>query len=405
MPQPAYSGAAVLSMGFRPFFLLAGLIATAAIPLWLLIYTGRIALSGPFAPLDWHIHEMLFGYTSAVVAGFLFTAVPNWTGRMPARGRPLALLAALWLAGRLAVAGLLGLGPLPVMLIDGAFLVAIGGMIGIEITAGRNWKNLKVLVPVTLYAGANLAFHLEALAGDSTAPARRAGFAVLILLVMLIGGRILPSFTRNWLAARGARRLPVPANRFDTLCLAAGALALLLWTARPESPATGAALLLAAALHVLRLIRWRGTASWRSPLLLMLHLAYAALPLGLAATACAGFGLAAPMIGFHILGIAAIGGMTLAVMMRAAMGHTGRPLEAGPLLTLAFAFIPAAALVRVLAGTSVPALALAGLLWTAGFALFCLKVGPWLLTARAGRRTAKRPAPARGPGANSARRT
>ncbi|MFC2967925.1 NnrS family protein [Acidimangrovimonas pyrenivorans] len=386
IPRLTYSGPALFSMGFRPFFLLAGLFAAIAVPLWLAMFTGAVTLRGPFDPVDWHIHEMLFGYTAAVIAGFLFTAVPNWTGRMPARGVPLALLAALWLAGRLAVAGVLGLDPVAVAVIDSAFLLAIGAMIGIEIVAGRNWRNLKVLVPVTLYAATNIAFHLGALSGAGTEGSRRAAFAVILFLVMLIGGRIIPSFTRNWLAAQRAARMPVPVNRFDGISLAVAAAGLLLWVAGPDSVATGVTLLAAAGLQLVRLSRWRGLAAWRSPLLLMLHLAYAALPVGLAVTGLAAFGLASPVAGYHLLGIGAIGGMTLAVMMRAAMGHTGRPLVAGRLLSLAFLLVLGAALIRVLAADTMGGLVLAAALWTAGFALFSLKVGPWLVTQRAGRK-------------------
>ena len=391
-PRLGYSGPALFSMGFRPFFLLAGLFAAGAVPLWIAVFTGEVTLAGPFAPIDWHVHEMLFGYTAAVIAGFLFTAVPNWTGRMPARGIPLALLAALWLAGRLAVAGMLGLGPVAVMLIDSAFLLAIGIMIGIEIVAGRNWRNLKVLVPVTLYAAANIAFHLGALTGMGTGLPRRAGFAVTLFLVMLIGGRIIPSFTRNWLSAQRTPRMPVPFDRFDGASLAAAAASLLLWMIWPESTVAGVTLLAASSLHLVRLSRWRGIAVWRSPLLLMLHMAYAALPVGLAVTGLAAFGLASPVAGYHLLGIGAIGGMTLAVMMRAAMGHTGRPLVAGRLLTFAFVLVIGAALTRALTGNSLSGLELAAALWASGFALFSIKVGPWLATANASR---KRPS---GPG-------
>ena len=392
IPRLAYFGPALFSMGFRPFFLLAGLFAAIAVPLWLAVFTGAVTLAGPFDPVDWHIHEMLFGYTAAVIAGFLFTAVPNWTGRMPARGAPLAALAALWLAGRLAVAGVLGLRPMAVMAIDGAFLVAIGAMIGIEIVAGRNWRNLKVLVPVTLYAAANIAFHLGALTGVGTEVPRRAGFAVTLFLVMLIGGRIIPSFTRNWLAAQRVARMPVGANRFDAVSLAVAAMGLLLWVVWPESAATGLALSAAAVLHLVRVSRWRGLAVWRSPLLLMLHLAYAVLPVGLAATGLAAFGMASPVAGFHLLGIGAIGGMTIAVMMRAAMGHTGRSLVADPLLVLAFVLVMAAAFARVVAGSSLGGLDVTAGLWTAGFGLFSLRVGPWLAAPSVSR---KRPS---GPG-------
>ncbi|KFE36552.1 NnrS family protein [Thioclava atlantica] len=386
IPRLAYFGPVLFSMGFRPFFLLAGLFAAFAVPLWLAVFSGMVTLAGPFDPVDWHIHEMLFGYAAAVIAGFLFTAVPNWTGRMPARGTPLALLAVLWLAGRLAVAGALGLGPVPVMITDSAFLLAIGAMIGIEIVAGRNWRNLKVLVPVTLYSAANIAFHLGALTGAGTEVPRRAGFAVILFLVMLIGGRIIPSFTRNWLAAQQVARMPVPVSRFDGISLTVAAAGLLLWVIRPEGAMSGMTLLAVTGLQLIRLSRWRGIAVRRSPLLLMLHLAYAALAIGLAVTGLAAFGLASPVAGYHLLGIGAIGGMTLAVMMRAAMGHTGRPLVAGRLLSLAFLLVLGAALVRVLAADTMGGLDLAAALWTAGFALFSLRVGPWLITQHAGRK-------------------
>lgn len=242
------------------------------------------------------------------------------------------------------------------------------------------------MVPVTLYGGANLWFHLGAMTGAGTGAPRRAGFAVVVLLIALIGGRIIPSFTRNWLAARGTARLPVPVSRFDGISIGVTAAALALWVAQPEGWATGATLVGAAGLQAVRLGRWRGGPSWRSPLLLMLHLAYGMLALGLAATGLGALGLVAPLVGYHLLGIGAVAGMTLAVMMRAAMGHTGRPLVAGRTLALAFALLPVAAALRVLAGSSAPLLLASGAVWTLGFGLFCLRVGPWLLTERAGLR-------------------
>ena len=396
-PRLTYSGPALFSMGFRPFFLLAGLQAAIVVPLWLAVFRGSLTLPTAYDPIDWHVHEMLFGYTGAVVAGFLFTAVPNWTGRMPARGWQLALLAALWLAGRLAMAGVLGLGPMAVVVLDCAFLLAIADMIGVEIVAGRNWRNLRVLVPVTLLALANIAFHICAAGGFDTGGPIRAGFALVVVLILLIGGRIIPSFTRNWLAARHAPRLPVPMNRFDALCLAAALPGLASWVIWPESWASAVQLFLLAGLHAARLSRWCGLATWRSPLLAMLHLAYGALVLGLVATALAAAGYLSPAAGFHLMGIGGIGGMTVAVMMRAAAGHTGRVLEAGPWLTLAFGLVLAAALVRSLAGGMAFGLDLAAAFWTAAFLIFLWRVGPWLLLPSARR---KRPsAPAQEPSA------
>ncbi|QAX30609.1 NnrS family protein [Leisingera sp. NJS204] len=383
-----YSGPVLFSFGFRPFFLGACLFALLAIPAWLLIWQGTLEYSGPFLPTDWHIHEMIFGYGAAVVAGFLFTAVPNWTGRMPARGWPLALLSGLWLLGRIAAAGWLGLSALGVMVADCAFLAAVVVMIAREIIAGENWRNLKVLVPITLLGLANACFHIEAMTEGAADISRRLGIAVLIFLIMLIGGRIIPSFTRNWLAKNGAEKMPVPFGKFDAVTLASGAAALLAWTAAPWAAVSGVLLLAAGLLHVLRLARWCGLASLGEPLLFMLHAAYALVPAGLIAAAAVPFGLLEPAAAAHILGIGAVGGMTLAVMMRATMGHSGRPLVAGPALTAAFALVIASASLRVAGSTELAAgwtgITVSGGLWTAGFALMVLKTGPWLATRSAG---------------------
>ena len=175
---------------------------------------------------------------------------------------------------------------------------------------------------------------------------QRLGIAVVVFLITLIGGRIIPSFTRNWLNKRGATALPTPFNRFDAICIGAGGITLLLWASGMQNAVTSAVLLIAGILHAARLTRWQGHQTWRSPILLMLHIAYGFIPLGLIALA-----VAAPVVGLHLLGVGAIGGMTLAVMMRATMGHTGRDLTAGGLLTAAFALLITAALIRSLAGT------------------------------------------------------
>ncbi|WP_422027043.1 NnrS family protein [Roseovarius sp.] len=389
-----YRGPALFSYGFRPFFFCAGIFAFAAIPAWWLVWRGEVGIGGHFAPTDWHVHEMIFGYGSAVVAGFLFTAVPNWTGRMPTRGWPLAALLALWLAGRAAVAGLVPAGPVGVVLTDQAFLLAVAAMVAREIVAGRNWKNLKVLVPVSLLWGANILFHVEALTQGVSETGRRLGIALLIFLIILIGGRIVPSFTRNWLAQRGAARLPVAFNRFDGICILAGVGALACWVIAPFHVATVPLGGLAAVLHVIRLGRWRGQDSWRSPLLLMLHVAYLMVPLGFAAIGVGAAGLVGPAVGAHVLGIGAIGGMTLAVMMRATMGHTGRALVAGAGLSWAFALICGAAVVRAVAGHvavgGVDGIDLSAALWTLAFGIYLWRVAPWLVGPKVARKAASR---------------
>ncbi len=390
--RASHEGPALFSYGFRPFFLAATLFGLGVVPVWLMVWRGDLALGGPFAPRDWHVHEMIFGYGAAVVAGFLFTAVPNWTGRMPTRGWPLAALLAIWVAGRLSVAGVIPLSPFTVMALDTAFLVAVAAMIAREIVAGANWRNLKVLVPVSLLACANAGFHLEALHRGLAETGARAGIALLIFLVMLIGGRIVPSFTRNWLARTGSPSRPAAFGRFDMAALAWGAVALVLWVLRPESAISGTFLALAAALHLFRCLRWLGMLTLASPLLTMLHVAYGFIPVGLGAAALAAFGLADMATAPHLLGIGAIGGMTVAVMMRATMGHTGRNLVSGPMLNLAFLAVAAAAVARV-AGASELLPGLDGIhvatgLWTFGYALAVRRLAPWLV---APKRTRKAP--------------
>ncbi len=390
-----YQGPALFSYGFRPFFLFAGLFAVAVIPIWWLIWRGEISISGHLAPTDWHIHEMIFGYGAAVVAGFLFTAVPNWTGRMPTRGWPLAVLLALWLAGRAAVAGLLPVGPVGAAIIDQMFLLAVAAMIAREIVAGRNWKNLKVLVPVSLLWGANILFHVEALTQGVSDIGRRLGIALLVFLIMLIGGRIVPSFTRNWLAQRRSERMPIGFNRFDGVCILIGAGALVCWVIAPFHAASVLAGSAAALLHLMRLLRWRGLATWRSPLLLMLHVAYLMVPLGFASIGAGAAGLVGPAVSAHVLGIGAVAGMTLAVMMRATMGHTGRPLVAGPWLTSAFALICGATVARV-AGQGVVVGSFDGIdfatgIWTMAFIAYLWRVAPWLLGPKVGRKPVSKP--------------
>lgn len=373
-----YTGPAVFSYGFRPFFLAAALFATGIIPVWMAVFSGLIEFEPAFAPVDWHIHEMLFGYAAAVVAGFLFTAIPNWTGRMPVRGWPLALLLGLWVLGRLAMSGVLAVDGLTVMLLDCAFLAAIVAMISIEIIAGKNWRNLVVVVPVSVLLLANMVFHLEVHATGTSDIGRRMSIGVIVFLIMLIGGRVIPSFTRNWLVKTGSDVRPVPFNRFDKVCLLGGAAALLAWIAAPEARLTPYVLLLGALLHLGRLTRWRGAATWRSPLLIMLHVAYGFLPVGLVALAVIG-----ASEGEHLLGIGAIGSMTMAVMMRAIMGHTGRELVAGVWLSVAFVLVVLAALMRVFLGDvevfGVSGLWIAAGLWTLGFGGFSVRAGPWLI--------------------------
>ena len=384
--ERAWGGHAVFSGGFRPFFLSASVFAVLAVALWLANLLGFDSLNTALAPVEWHKHEMLFGYTSAVVAGFLFTAVPNWTGRLPVVGRPLIAIYMLWLAGRLVM--LLGEG-LPYAVtatIDAAFLPTLGAVIAREIIAGKNWRNLRVLAPVFGFALANIWFHLDVDTGGTGAAPVRLGFSAILILLMLIGGRIVPSFTRNWLARRGPGKMPVPFNRFDTAVIVGSAFSLILWVFI-DVQVLGALFAILAVLHFIRLSRWAGLRTISNPLLLVLHVFYAFVPIGFL-TLTVGMLFQYPafnIAALHVFGIGAAGGMTLAVMVRASLGHTGRTLASDRILNIAMAAVGLSMLLRVI-GAIWPAYdwAITGsaISWMTAFGLFAFRVGPWLIAPR-----------------------
>jgi uncharacterized protein involved in response to NO len=381
----AFTGPALFSFGFRPFFLGAGIWSALALPLWLWAYMG----GGPATfDRDWHVHEMLFGYLAAVAAGFLLTAVPNWTGRMPVIGAPLAGLFALWLAGRVAML-LIGHAPVAAASVDAAFLIAFAAVIWREVATGRNWRNLPVCLMVSVLAAANVAFHARWAALDAGPIAERAALAAMAGLIALIGGRITPSFTRNWLMQRKAAREPAPFGLIDRLGLGACVAGLVLWILVPLAAASGAALALAGAGLLARLARWRTADTLSEPLVWSLHLGYGWL--GLALLLIGGSVLAPDVVprtaGIHALTAGAAGVMTLAVMTRATLGHTGRARQADRATLVLYLLINAAAVVRVaapfLGELQFAALAAAGALWSAAFAVFVAAYGPMLASPRA----------------------
>ncbi|HXF89702.1 MAG TPA: NnrS family protein [Xanthobacteraceae bacterium] len=377
-----YSGPAFLSYGFRPFFLGGAAWAALAVLLWLPLYFGEFALPTAVRPHDWHVHEMLYGYVAAVIAGFLLTAIPNWTGRLPVNGTPLAALFALWLGGRLAVMLSAKIGPALAATIDVTFLVALAAVALREIVAGRNWRNLRVLAVIGLLIAGNVTFHLETAWRGYSEYGARIGLAAIIFLITLIGGRIVPSFTRNWLARRPPGRLPAPFGRFDGLCMAVGAVALAGWIAAAEHQVTGLLLVAAGLLHAARLARWAGERTTSDRLVLVLHVGYAFVPLGFLLAGSAVFWSAVPPgAAIHAWGAGAIATMTLAVMTRASLGHTGRPLAATPGTQLIYGLVVAAALLRIVAAFE-PSLFLyhaAAFAWIAAFGGFVVSYGPLLI--------------------------
>ncbi|MGE0241022.1 MAG: NnrS family protein [Parvibaculaceae bacterium] len=378
---------AILSYGFRPFFLVGALHAGLTILFWLPLLRGRLELLSLFAPVDWHAHEMLYGYLPAVMTGFLLTAIPNWTGRLPVQGLPLLGLVALWLMGRLAVLFSAEIGWLAAAAVDGAFLLAVVAVAAREIVAGRNWRNLKVLAPVAVLCAANILFHWEAHHWGVADIGRRLGLGAAILLIMIIGGRIIPSFTHNWLARANPGRLPVSFNRYDMTAIALTAAALTAWTFLPTRPASGILLVVAGAANIFRLMRWAGDRTWRDPLVLILHVAYGFVPVGLLLAGLAALApdTVPPAAGIHAFGAGAIGAMTLAVMTRATLGHTGRMLNAGAGGAAIFVSVLLAVLLR-LAAVCFPAagflIDLSAMAWALAFLGYAIRFGGMLLRPR-----------------------
>jgi uncharacterized protein involved in response to NO len=381
-----YRGPALLSYGFRPFFLLGAVYAGLAILAWLPMFNGELELSTAFGPIDWHVHEMLYGYVPAVVTGFLLTAIPNWTGRLPIQGVPLLTLVAVWLAGRVAVTFSAEIGWLPAAIVDVAFLALVVAAAAREIVAGKNWRNLRVVGLVTLLLAGNIAFHLEAHFDGSAEYGARIGIAATVLLIVVIGGRIIPSFTRNWLARENPGRLPAPFGRFDVVVILLSTVALALWTALPSGKITAAALAVTGALHIVRLARWAGDRTWRDRLVLILHVGYGFVPLGFLLAGAAAIDLVPADTGTHAWMVGAAGTMTLAVMTRASLGHTGSALNASAMTQAIYAAVVIAALARICSSLE-PAwsdqlLHVAVFAWVAAFFGFATSYGPLLVSAR-----------------------
>ncbi len=386
----------VFSVGLRPFFLLAGLSGALSMLAWLCWLDGDTALLG-FGPgaaagisaVAWHGHEMIFGFAAAVICGFMLTAIPNWTASQPLSGAPLAALAALWLAGRV-VMWLPGLVP-PVLaaLVDLAFLPALAGCAAVPLIRARALRNMIFLVLLAVLFAANSMFHLEAtglVAGDDLARTGiLLGVNLIVLLITIVGGRIIPAFTGNWLRANGIDAPIRPAGRLDVLTIAATALFLIAELALPGSRTVGGIALIACLLHLARMTGWQGHRTLGSPIMWVLHLGYSWLVVGFALKAAALLtGALPPSAAMHALTAGAVGTMTLAVMSRAALGHTGRQLRVAPAIAVAYLLVSLATLGRVagsmlLPDTGAVPMLVSGALWTLAFAIFTVIYTPILL--------------------------
>jgi uncharacterized protein involved in response to NO len=372
-PEPA-SPAAVLALGFRPFFLAAALQAALWIPFWLISLSGTIALG---LDAHWHGHEMVFGFSLAVIAGFLLTAARNWTGQPSPSGLPLLALVMLWAAGRVAY---LFSGSLPfplVAAVDLAFIPAVAFFVGRMIVNSKNWRNLGFVILLGILGAANLWFWL----GDPYR-ANTLGVFVVIMIIVLMGGRVIPFFTANGLGIDVRKK-----SALDWVAVGMTGLAAVAIVAFPAESLTA---VLAGAAGVANLVRMWGWGSLRTtakPILWVLHLGYLFIPVGFMLY---GLGLFVPTVGtapLHALTAGSIGLLTLGMMARVSLGHTGRPLQVAPLVTAAFIAVLAGATLRVFGAGFFPLyylqlLVVSGVLWSAGFAIFFIWYAPILTTPR-----------------------
>lgn len=370
----------VLALGFRPFYLLAAAFAAISVPLWLLRYFGH-APQLAHIDLNWHVHEMVFGFAIAVIIGFLYTAGRNWTGLWTPRGRHLGLLALLWIAGRIAMLA----SPLLAVLVDLAFLPLATWPLYRVLKKSGNRRNMFLVGLLGLLTAANAAYHGAAngwLALSSLVPLE-AAILVIVLIESVIAGRIVPNFTAN--AVPGVK--PVTDPMRDKLIIATTALACLAWVAKMP-PVLVASLALAAAVsQLLRLSGWKSLSTLHNPLLWILHVSCAWIPAGLALLGLAAIGVVTNSAAFHVLAIGSIGGLILGMITRTALGHTGRLLRSGPMEAWMYILIQIGVVARFAAAVTDgalrnPALLIAAACWGLAFTLYLVKYVPYLMAAR-----------------------
>ena len=374
------------ALGFRPFFLLSGILAVVLIAVWVPAFVGWHSFSNYYGQIGWHSHEMIFGYTCAVIAGFLLTAVRNWTERPTAAGGSLALLASLWLAGRILPFFLKAVSPWLIALADLAFLPALAVAIGAPLVRHAERRNLIFLPLLIVLFIANLLAHLEAL-GFAPGVGRRGiflGLHLILLLIVIMGGRVIPFFTERALNGVVIERRAI----IEWMAPLSVVAFMLLEVFLPDSRLAGVLAALAAIINGIRLASWYSHRYWQVPLLWVLHLGYGWIVAGLALKAAAAFGLILPQFTVHAFTVGGIGVLTLGMMARVSLGHTGRPLAVGPSMVAGFALLNLAAIGRGLAPLFVPLwfpqlIIASGALWIAAFMIFVFIYAPILTQARA----------------------
>lgn len=380
--RPSPTGGALAAKGFRPFFLLSGLFAAGILPIWLLALSGVVRPDAYFDAFGWHAHEMVFGYAVAVIAGFLLTATSNWTSRETLVGPPLLACAALWVAGRVALV-VPGLPRAIPAALDLAFLPVVAVALARPIIASKNHRNLIMVAVLTALAGGNLVMHLDVLGVLPGLRTRAAvvGADVVIALIVVMTGRVFPMFTKNVTRVATIRSHP----RLDLAALIAMGAVVVVDATMPGGRVAAGIAAIAAVLIVARAAHWGTQYTLREPLLWILHVTYAWIPVGLALRVAAWLSPSVPAsLATHALTVGAIGGMTLGMMARVGLGHTGRKLEVGRAITASFVLVTLAALVRVFgplalgAARTRIALHVSGTLWTVAFALFVIVYWPIL---------------------------
>lgn len=393
LQEPVYRGKPgplFFAAGFRPFFLFAGIQALVMLPLWLAVYVGAVDLHLPFGATVWHGHEMVFGFAAAAVGGFLLTAVPNWTNTHHVSGRPLMVLFALWLAGRVAftLAGVLPAALVAVL--ELSYMPVLALLLAKPLIAAGKARNIVFLPILALFLVADAVVLAGALWGVGDAMRGvYLGMALVLVMIAIVGGRIIPSFTQNWLRMQGRPVEVTPIGWIEKggaqgSVLLAGVLTALV----PSSAAAGVVLLAAAAIHLLRLSRWHGHKTLGNPILWVLHVGYLWLGIGLALLGAASFVDALPVsAAVHALTAGCIGTMVLGVMSRAALGHSGRPLEVSKATVAAYVLLSVGAVLRV-AAPLLPAAQIGlthagGSLWALAWLLFVVVYFPIVTRPRA----------------------
>lgn len=379
--NPLY-GWPVLRLGFRPFYIAAAVLACLAVPLWVAAMLGAITLNMAVQPMLWHAHEMLLGFATGVIIGFLLTAVKAWTGLQTPRGAALGALVFLWIAARLAA----WLAPYPVYaVLDVVLLPAVAIIMLRVLLRADNKRNLPLAGILFLLSLANLAFHLSVMGWLPMAPTSPlyAAMGLIVMVECVMAGRVIPAFT---MSVTPGLKITVP-QWLERGALASTALGLALWVFGPAGWVTFVVLATASALQLARMLRWHPLLTRTRPILWILHIAYAWIPVGLALLALAQPGWVTVSVGVHALAVGATGGLIIGMLTRTARGHTGRPLQASRAEVLAYVLVMAAAVLRVLVPLVAPqwythALVCAAAAWTIAFVIYLVMYVPWLTSTR-----------------------